>query len=621
MICVICVICVICDIVNVIILSYECDILNVTMDSDSDDDISVFGGFPDAGADVGAEGDDGDDGDLPDWPDNESDFSVSTVGSDDLDDFYDDPPAAAAGGPVAEEAVLANPVFSANLHDVTINAFEEEIGPHHKLKEGAKEIAYFNLLFRPHLFTHIVEETNRYATQQQALHGVDPHWTETSVEEMRAYVGLNVWMGIHILPQTHMYWSTDDFVGVPGIIKTMTRDRFNKLSQYLHVSNNQYQRRRGEPGYDPLYKVREVMESLDLSFRKYYRPHREMSIDEAMVAFKGRSFLKQYLPNKPIKWGFKVWTLADSHTGYVLNFLPYTGKRLAPSQNGLGYDVVTGLAEPYLNKNYHLFFDNLFSGLPLMDFLMDNGTYACGTFRKNRKGIPDAIKNPRKLTEGESVKLQKDNVVVCVWHDKKDVFVVSTQSNPVDDEVTRKSKTGEQRIVRCPQAIKTYNSYMGGVDLADQKRSYYPVGRDSKKFWRYLFWYMVNTALINAHIIYFGSHVPAQKKHAKVGHLEFRMRVARQLIDGFTNRKRKATAAPTENGADAPAANIAHLPGHKLVHAPDGERNKVCVNCKLAGRKTAKGKRTPESIWRCALCQVALCKTVCYIEYHNRVPH
>lgn len=30
-----------------------------------------------------------------------------------------------------------------------------------------------------------------------------------------------------------------------------------------------------------------------------------------MIRFKGRSTLKQYMPNKPIKRGYKVWVRAD----------------------------------------------------------------------------------------------------------------------------------------------------------------------------------------------------------------------------------------------------------------------------------------------------------------------
>ncbi len=260
------------------------------MDSDSDGD--PFEGF-----DIVGGGDDGggDDGDVPDFPDNVSDISVSTVNSDDLDDFdLDNDDEGAAGGAGPEE-VLVNAEFSNNLRHVTVNDFLLDIGPNHQLNHKAKEIDYFNLLFTPWIFNHMVTETNRYAAQQQELNGrIDPNWTNTTEEELRAYVGINIWMGIHILPQTHMYWSGDDFVGVPGIIKTMTCDRYNKLTQYLHISNNEHQAARGERGYDPLYKIREVMEALDTSFRGHYRPHREMSIDEAMVAFKGRSFIKQW---------------------------------------------------------------------------------------------------------------------------------------------------------------------------------------------------------------------------------------------------------------------------------------------------------------------------------------
>lgn len=53
---------------------------------------------------------------------------------------------------------------------------------------------------------------------------------------------------------------------------------------------------------------------------------RHLSIDESMVAFEGRSGMKQYMPMKPINRGFKVWALADSASGYLINFETYTGK-------------------------------------------------------------------------------------------------------------------------------------------------------------------------------------------------------------------------------------------------------------------------------------------------------
>jgi len=44
-----------------------------------------------------------------------------------------------------------------------------------------------------------------------------------------------------------------------------------------------------------------------------------------MVPFKGRSSLKQFVPKKPHKWGYKIFMLCDTR-GMVHNFEIYTGK-------------------------------------------------------------------------------------------------------------------------------------------------------------------------------------------------------------------------------------------------------------------------------------------------------
>ena len=50
-----------------------------------------------------------------------------------------------------------------------------------------------------------------------------------------------------------------------------------------------------------------------------------LCIDEQLVPFKGKSSLKQYLPNKPHKWGYKIFVLADDQ-GMTYDFIPYSGK-------------------------------------------------------------------------------------------------------------------------------------------------------------------------------------------------------------------------------------------------------------------------------------------------------
>lgn len=64
------------------------------------------------------------------------------------------------------------------------------------------------------------------------------------------------------------------------------------------------------------------------------------------------------------------------------------------------YDVVYNLMIPYFNLCHHVYFDNYFTSIVLMDELERRETWACGTFRKNRVGIPEAVKTHGRLAQG-----------------------------------------------------------------------------------------------------------------------------------------------------------------------------------------------------------------------------
>ena len=126
-----------------------------------------------------------------------------------------------------------------------------------------------------------------------------------------------------------------------------------------------------------------------INFNSIYNPHIEVSVDEAMIKFKGRSKITQYIPLKPVKRGIKVWILADSVNGYIVDFKVYIGKEGDTVQRNLGIKVVTDITST-LPKGHHVYFDNYFT---LLQYLLDHDLYSCGTFRLNRVGIPSAIKN------------------------------------------------------------------------------------------------------------------------------------------------------------------------------------------------------------------------------------
>ena len=142
-----------------------------------------------------------------------------------------------------------------------------------------------------------------------------------------------------------------------------------------------------------------------------------------------------------------------------------------------------------------MYFDNFFSSTTFLEHLETNDTYASATVRCNRKDLPCCAKE--NLPPGEKVVTQKGNVVFTKWYDKRDVSVISTNCSPLaPDVVVRRNDN-----VSKPAVINLYNQHMGGVDLADQQRQYYSVGRSSYKWYRYLFWFLLDISIINSFIV------------------------------------------------------------------------------------------------------------------------
>ena len=105
--------------------------------------------------------------------------------------------------------------------------------------------------------------------------------------------------------------------------------------------------------------------------------------------------------------------------------------------------MVKTLTEDLHDTHRHLFFDNYFSSVDLLD-LHRNGLYGCGTLRANRKGFPPQLKPLVKKgfkERGESRTCKSKNLTVSLWQDNKPVTVIAADSNPTQmDSVSRKQR-------------------------------------------------------------------------------------------------------------------------------------------------------------------------------------
>jgi hypothetical protein len=269
-----------------------------------------------------------------------------------------------------------------------------------------------------------------------------------------------------------------------------------------------------------------------------YNPGRNLAVDESMVTFKGRTHLKQYMPQKPIKRGLKIWALACSSTGYLLNFSVYEGKKASDEESSLGEKTVLELTKPFEGKYYCVYFDNFFTSSSPLSKLLERKLFGCGTMRSNRKNFPnELLVVDKKIEQGDSDTVGTSSITVRQWKDngKKCVLVVSTMHSVTEmSTVQRMTKEGVKVTVHCPKSIDDYNQNMGGVDLFDQLHSCYNISWKSRKWWLKLFYYLIDASVVNSYILY---KTGASTKFKPKSHLVFRSVLANQLIGNFTTRK------------------------------------------------------------------------------------
>ena len=375
--------------------------------------------------------------------------------------------------------------------------------------------------------------------------------------------------------------------------------------------------------------IRPIIDRVNAECVAAYNPHREVTVDEAMIAFRGRLSFRQYLPAKPTKYGIKVWVRADCTNGFANEFQIYVGKPAGTQREvGLGKKVVLALTEKIQHKHHHVFIDNYFNSVELIEKLLERNLFGCGTVRSNVKDLPQQMKPavrkqkadkenqprqpPLKLQPGQCKQWQKGKILAAIWQEKKGrnpVRVLSANTDPKApiSKVNRRLKDGTSREVPCPEAIMKYNEHMNGVDHSDQMRTQYSTARNSKRWWTYIFWFLVDLSIANSFILIKKSpnhqlltRNGRPKKHSM---LSFRTALAKQLIGSYRANDRSPPLDPDVHGNG-------HWP------KPRGVKRR-CKNC------SAKGERH-ESSYYCLACSkvdrrkfVHLCVS-CFQEYHEK---
>lgn len=437
------------------------------------------------------------------------------------------------------------------------------------------------------------------------------NWQPLTATELEGFLAITLNMGIIELPEIEDYWKTSWSSEVPFFTSVMRRDRFEQIFWLLHTSHAE----EGQPERR-IDKVKSLIDILIPNFQSCYKPSRDIAVDETMVGFKGRFGAKQYMPNKPVKYGIKAFTMADSKNAYILNILPYTGSDTLQEASTQYEDlpqparIVLHVTELYLNKGHHVFTDRYYTSIPLAQALADRSTSFTGTSMRNRAELPDPIRlTPSRLADDEVKAFRADRLLALEWRaakKKKSLIMISTESS---SNMVQIQSRGTQQEVQKPFVVNHYNHSMNGVDRADQYTVYYSFIRKARKWWRKLFFWLLEVAAVNSYILYKLNTTTA------ITHLEYRRKVLEALALRHIQSAPPRTLAgrPRKRQRSISTGDPERLNGQS--HFPGKlSKPKECVVCS----DPAKGQRH-RSLYYCMTCasNPTLCIENCFKLYHT----
>lgn len=450
----------------------------------------------------------------------------------------------------------------------------------------------FSLYFDDELFQIITEETNRYAAQKN-------HSLCVEASEIKCFIGVLLLSGFVSLPRRRMYWERSKDAHNELVSQAMSRNKFEFILSNIHLQDNNVLDQN-----DKFSKVRPLITHLNKKFLEHAFLEQDHSIDEAMVPYTGRHGCKQYIHGKPIRYGYKLW-VGTTRLGYINWFEPYQGASTNISTTykelGVGSSVVLEYADALRSKwkdmKFHLFFDNFFSSIPLLENLDDKNMFGTGTIRENR--IPSSTlrdsKSMKKSERGtyDYIKLTDANIVFVKWNDNSIVTLCSNASgvNPVQS-VKRYSQKDKRFIqVDQPHVVKLYNKNMGGVDRSDQNISLYRTSIRGKKWYFPLIAHSVDMAVHNAWQIH---------KHfgGAMDHLSFRRSIANTLLT-----QNKKDSAIYQKGRPSQKHDELRFDGLEHYIIPQ-EKQTRCGECH---QKTTT---------RCRKCDLGV-HVKCFLAYHT----
>lgn len=444
------------------------------------------------------------------------------------------------------------------------------------------------------IISTIVHNTNLYSVQNTGKS------IQLSEDELKSFIGIEILMGIVKMPAYTDYWARR--TRYPLIANEMPLKRYQQIRRNIHFVDNTLN------NSDRYFKIRPILEKIRQNFLKINEDSR-YSIDEMMIPYKGTKAgnKRQYVQNKPKKWGFKNFVRAGV-SGLIYDFLIYAGDQTfcgyrftdAEESIGMGGKVVLALCKTIKTKPAIVTMDNFFTSPELVYILRhEYGIFSLGTIRVNRlRGCQDLLpsdKQMKKKQRGYHTQMvcNTNKLAVVKWYDNKVVTLISSyvDSQPIET-IKRFSKESRTKVdVPCPQVVKQYNKNMGGVDLADMLISLYRTPFKSRRWYLGIFSQLIDMCINNAWIISKkDGTVKKSLKHFRYDIFEGLCRAGKRSSDESEEQlenKKVIQKTVKERPTDSVRYdNVGHFPdsGNKTSrcrYCKDGRTMVYCIKCNM----------------------------------------
>ncbi|XP_045456889.1 piggyBac transposable element-derived protein 4-like [Melitaea cinxia] len=481
-----------------------------------------------------------------------------------------------------------------------INIVRVARGPTRGLRGIEDPLLLFEHFITNQMQEDIVKWTNAEITiKRQNYEQNTSTQNETTKEEIRALIGILVLSAA--LKDNHL--SLDELFNTEysgsRYVSCMSKERCDFLLRCLRFDDKTFRLQRQKD--DPFTPIRDLWEMLMVQCRQNYVPGTNVTIDEQLLAFRGRCKFRMYIPNKPAKYGVKLEMLCDSGTRYMIDSTPYLGKGTNTRGVPLGEYFVKELTRSIHGTNRNVTMDNWFTSVPLAKQLLQQPykMTLVGTLRANKKEIPEEMKNYRSRAVNTSMFCYDGPLTLLSYKVKPSKMVYLLSSCDEDGTVDPHTKK--------PHMVQFYNSTKGGVDTFDQMCSVMSCSRKTSRWPLCVFYGMLNISCINSYIIY--CHNTCVIGQKVITRRDFMKKLHMQLVESWLKTRLEIRTMPRhvkdkiknvlgvsiEEGQGQPSSSNNDLQPLEAVN----RKRKICGLCSYKKRRMTK--------CYCSKCNTAIC--------------